>query len=507
MSYYKNLQPGQWQIGNTVMGHGTNIKVESADIKPYDVDAQDYQVARSDEMRFGFDHFKPTTIELTLQVLHNRLLPSWEGTIPNFWHNMPTINDLAREWRGDDVRNTWGQMKPLYVCSKLDEIPKVIYGRTGQFGYTFDDGYNNGEVVKAIAEFRRADTLAYGVEENSLELNIGAAPVYLTRTGGDGPDAWLRVLLYGPITNPIVTIGEQQLEMAISVPTGVVVEVSSYPWQRRAVDSDRVNVAAGIVGKTQYLDQLKIPYKVPIPVKWTSDEYNTWVPALGNQSWQEDIDDHGLFQIPSTFTTLEGQAAVRFDLFNFGSAAFPWITPRTYLGAAIFANRTAILYNAMQYNTANQYAKVRVVEPKIGKSGIVIMSNNTMTNFACLIVESGFGGNFLRIATGTSPSNLTVRASWQNPYFWAETDDISFEFNNTTKTYTGSINGVSKVTWADSGGIVSTANRRQGFLFDIDGNLLTSGIGFGNIVAYDKTQVQATTGRVVLLWRDTYSVV
>lgn len=511
---YKNLVPGQWQIGDIVMGYGTNIKMESVDVKPYDIDDQDYQVSLADEKRFGLDSFKPTTIEFTMQVLHNRLLPEFENDIPNFWHNMPNINMLAREWRGDSIRRNWGQMTPMYVCSKLDGIPKIIFGRTGQFGATHDDEYNKGEVIKALGEFRRADTLAYALEESGFELALNQDPVYLTRDGGDGPDSWLRVLMYGPIDKPVVTIGDQQIEFDITLPEGKVIEVSSYPWQRRAVDSDRTNLSASLIGKTVYLDQLKIPYKVPTPIKWTTRSINTWVPTLGNQSWMEDIENHNLFAIPDTFITLAGRAAVRYDFFNFGSAVFPWITPRQYLAAGIFDSKTAVLYNAKKYATEYQYAEAKIVEAHYGKSAICIMSNETMTNYACAVVENTFAGRFLHIATGNSPTSITVRQSWAKPNLlgWRETDRVGIGFDPDTKTYTGYVNKTPVVTWQDNTDIVSTGtdNRSQGFLFDIDGNLLTDGIGFADIIAYDtKTELLDNNagGRIAVLWRDTYTTI
>ena len=137
----------------------------------------------------------------------------------------------------------------------------------------------------------------------------------------------------------------------------------------------------------------------------------------------------------------------------------------------MFSNKTAIIYNAKQYKTTTQYAKARIVEPKAGKSAIVIMSDPAMTNYAGVMVETVVLNRFLRIITGTSPTNVTIRASWQNPSLWAETDDVAIDYNPTTKTYTGYLNGVSRVTWADTAAtpVVSTGTtkRSQGFLFDI----------------------------------------
>lgn len=506
---YKNLVPGQWQIGEIVMGYGTNIKIESVDVKPYDVTHQDYQVARSSEKRFGFDQFSPTTIELNLMIMHNRLLPGWESLIPNFWHSMPTLNHVAREWRFDEGRNTWGEMKALYVNGKYDEIPKVVYGRPGQFSYTFDDEYNNGEIVRALAEFRRADTLAYSVHETGLELELSDDPVYIIRNEGDGPDTWFRILIYGPVTNPVITVGEHKIKLNVSIPEGKVAEVSSYPWKRRAVDSDRINLAANLVGDSSFLDRLTLPYKVPVPVKWTSTEANTWVPSLGNQSWSEDIGWNNLLTLPDTFETIHGKVGVHFDFFNFGSNVFPWITPRMFLGAGIFSDQSAILYTKEKFNTPNQRCEARIVEPFVGKSGIVIMSNETMTNFACVVVEKTLGGQaWIHICSGAGYNNLTVRDSWQNPDGWSETDRVGIEYDPATQTYTALLNGDPvDCTWADTTSVVNTANRNQGFLFDIDGNLLTRGIGFSNIIAYDTLQEPVQTGRVVLVWQDSYSVI
>ena len=513
MSYYRNLVPGQMQIGDIVFGYGTNIKLENTDVKPYDIDAQDYQVSFSDEKRFGQDSFKPSTIEFSMQVLHNRLLSDYQDIIPNFWHSMPNINDLARQWRADDIRRNWGQMQPLYICSKLDGIPKIIFGRTGQFGYTFDDEFNQGEVVKVLAEFRRADTLSYGVEELGLEITINEDPVYIVRDEGDGPDAWMRILLYGPMTNPVITVGENQIQLNHSIPDGKVVEISSYPWQRRIVDSDRVNLSSNMVGTTKYLDLLKLPYRVPVPVKWTSTASSTWVPYLGNQKWMEDIGSYNEYGVPDTFDVLIGQAGVRFDLFNFGSSVFPWFSQKYYLGAAINANETALIYNAKKFGTQYQNARVKIVEPKVGKSAIVIMSKEDMSDFACLIVENTISNRRLYIASGTSITNLTVRSQWDNPAMWHETDMLEIKYDPETLTYEGFLNGTSVISWEDSTMIVPTGtdNRSQGFLFDIDGNQFTSGIGFSDILVYDSypstLEVEPITGKVILLWRDTYSVI
>jgi hypothetical protein len=274
MSYYRNLLPGQWQAGDILMGYGTNIKLESVDVKPYDVNAQDYQIPRADEMRFGFDQFKPTTIELTMQVLHNRLLPGWESYLPNFWHSMPTIHDLAREWRFDEGRNIWGEMKPLFMCSKLDGIRKIIYGRPGQFTVTADDEFNKGEIVKVLAEFRRGDTFAYSQYENLISLTQAAPEVTIDGTGGQGP-SWLRIEILGPVTHPILTFTNMfgtaapvVMDLDYEIAADEIVEINAYPWSRRVVNnaSPPLSLPANLIGGNPYLDRLRFNFDAQVDV-------------------------------------------------------------------------------------------------------------------------------------------------------------------------------------------------------------------------------------------------
>lgn len=507
MSYFKNLVPGQWQIGDIVMGKGTNIKIETVEVNPEDINAQDYQVARTDEMRFGIDQFKPTTIELTMSVLHNRMLEEWEDYISNFWHSMPTLEDLRKEWRFDQGRLSWGKMQHLYVCSKLDEIPKVIFGRPGQFKYKVDDEYNKGEVVQVIAEFRRSDTVAYSAIEYVTPVALGEDPTTIVRSSGD-VDTWVSIIGYGPITNPVITIGEQQVALNVDIASGEAFEVSSYPWQRRAIDSNRVNLAASMTGETRYLDKIILKANQDTVIRWTSDEVNTFVPALDNDSWQEDINSLTVRNLPNTFTTLNGKVAIRFDLFNPDFA-------EKYIGAAIFANKSACIYNKQQFNTANQQSQATLTETQRGRSGIVIMSNATMTNYVIMEVVAGIGNNWLRIRTGTSPTSYSaVRAEWENTSFWGwrETDQVGVksDYNSGTgiTTYSALLNGEVKCSWIDSGNVVDDANNRhQGYIFDMDGNLFTAGTGFRKLVSFDHGTVPAPTGKMFFLWRDAYSVI
>lgn len=293
MIYYRNLVTGQWQFGNIVAGRGTNIRIDSIDVKPYDINAQDYQVPRADEARFGNDQFKPTTIEFVFNVLHNRLLPSFRGMIPNFWHSMPTVADLAREWRFDEGRNVWGQMKPLYMRSKFDGVHKVIFGRPGQFSVTQDDMYAGGESVTVTAEFRRGDTFAYSLAQRSVTVSPGGTQVRINGTSGQGP-SWLKILLRGPINKPVLTFrnllnqaSNTVIELDYNVPAGRTVEINGEPWSRRVITDHNppLNLAANLAGSTPYLDRLRFNFDSAVTVQLTGS--GTTSSTRATVSWRD----------------------------------------------------------------------------------------------------------------------------------------------------------------------------------------------------------------------------
>ena len=506
MSYYRNLVPGQYQLGDIVMGHGTNIHVESFDVKPYDINAQDYQVSRSDEIRFGFDSIKPTSIEMNMSVMYNWLLEPFKSTYTNFWHNMPTAGDLSNEWRANDVRNRWGDMKPLYFCGR-DGIGKVIYGRPGQFAV--EKSPKNDILVKCVGEFRRADTLVYSANENAVQLSQHAVPQYLWRGVGDS-DTWLRVVGTGPISNPVITIGEQTIKLNVSVAEGEAFEVSSYPWQRRAVDTNRTNLRNTLVDNSAYLDQLKIPVKKLTPVRWSSDDLSTWVPYLGNQNWNVDLSDAKYRTLPSEFTIMAGKPVVRFDLFNPTG-------PSYFIGNREWGRTDAALYTGKTFKTTSQYMEARIVEPYAGRSGLVIMSNSTMSNFALLEITAGPGNNKLIIRNGSSPQSgglSPVRATYTNTAWhgWLETDVIGIGYDKDTKKFSAYVNGQEVTSWVDSNDYVThnaSTNKYSGFIFDIDGNFFSPAIGFKDINAFDKatTLNQVDSGSLYLYWRDAWSTI
>ena len=489
------ISSGQFQVGNLVFGKGTRYKVESVEVQPYEVSPQDFQVSQSDEIRFGRDSFKPASIIFTMSTLINREVANIRGLVGgapiSYTSELDLLPALQQEWRGDDVRKTWGQLKYLRYCDR-NGVTRRIYGRPRKLQYSFLR--ERDDYVNITAEFKCADTLAYDDTETYTEVYIGASPVTVTRVAGNAY-CWYRVLIYGPATNPTVTVGTQEIKLNYDILSGDVVEISSYPWQRRAINSAGLNLSAKLVGSTEYLDQMMLPTSPnPIPIRWTSDQYNTWMPDLADQSWTDTMDDVSYRNLDNIFTMITGKIYI-----FWGLTVKKYISGRVARGAALYAGKS--------FATNTQYAECRVVNIASGSCALVIMSNDTMTNFAGIEIDNGVQKR-IHIITGTSASATTRRASYTltGGQWTAWTYRAGIGFDPVTKTYTAYLNDVAVATWVDSTVIVATGanNRRQGFIFCMDNNIALPGCGVDNLLAYDKTTTPAPTGRVLVLWRDAW---
>jgi len=277
------LAPYQYELNGVKFGRDTEIPIQKVDLQPYNVNNQDFQVQRSDENRFGIDTLTPSPMVFSMSVLQNFQLESMSGLssapAPEdlFAANGSSLNQLASVWKSPDLRLTWGSTIPLKFCDRDGNVRR-IYGRPGKFVHA--PRHKQGEFwIDVQAEFRRADTYAHSDIEyyvgHPTVLSEGLPPdgtiVEAYRQGGDGP-SWLRFLIYGPATHPVISYGDQTLEMSSEIPPGVVVEVSSYPWQRRVVDGNSVNRRTEVIGDTLYLDQIKFPAFTGMQISWTCED-------------------------------------------------------------------------------------------------------------------------------------------------------------------------------------------------------------------------------------------
>lgn len=272
------LKPGQYQIGDFIFGDGTMFNVEEFDsLGGYDVNVQDFQGFLSDENRFGSDNLKPMPVQLKINARTNYALPhivSMTGS-PTPVFDDPTIGEFVNEWRADDVRKSWGALKPLYMC-RADGTLVRMYGRPGKVAVTRLP--HNGQAQTITAEYRRSDALVHSDVEwfTNVQGNEIATIVRSSDLGNGDGAGYLRFILIGPMTHPIIQLGSLTIELDYELLPGDVVEISSYPWERRVIlASNGISLAASLV--SPYLDKLVFPANSSLQVSWTATNINTIV--------------------------------------------------------------------------------------------------------------------------------------------------------------------------------------------------------------------------------------
>jgi hypothetical protein len=282
------MQPYQYQLGGITFGRDTNIPVSKVDIQPYNVTNQDFQIDRTDENRFGIDTLVPAPIIFTMAVQENYILPQFRNVLPAgidpddlFAMRGTVLAQLAKTWKSKEVRSFWGAVVPLLYCTREGEVLR-IYGRPGKFQY-IPRTSDRTIWIDVQAEFRRGDTFAHsnveyyvGEPDSPYTGNMppGIAPVTAVRGPGDG-DSWIRALIQGPATHPIINYGGNTIELDLTVNAGVTLEISSYPWARRVVDSNGINWRAKVIGDTKYLDQIVFPAETEMDISWSCTGSNS----------------------------------------------------------------------------------------------------------------------------------------------------------------------------------------------------------------------------------------
>jgi hypothetical protein len=260
------LRPYQWQLGDVIFGEYTKYPVLGVQIATYNVNNQDFQIPQSNETRMGQDTLQAGPLTFTMGVYDNAPVRYGYNSLPDdlILKSSKLLTALQKEWKADEVRQQWGVLKPLIYCDGYGSV-RQIYGRPRKFTYTRK---RPGSLFhKVTAEYARIDTLTYTDTEYSVGLNNADSPVSYTRDGGDAT-AWYRVLLVGPQTNPLVIVGDDQIQLQTTIAAGVTVEVNSYPWSRRIVDSLGVNRRTTLIGNSKYLDRLGIPAATSVPMSW-----------------------------------------------------------------------------------------------------------------------------------------------------------------------------------------------------------------------------------------------
>lgn len=258
-----NLADGQFQLNGVRFGRNTKLPVSGFDMGSYGVNATDYQVARADELRFGIDTLQPTSITFTIGVLHQVLLPHMVplahiSSVSNMSDGYAAMESLATAWKSDTTRQQYGYTDTLYYGCRGQTLQ--IYGRPRKFAHPAKSRL--AQFRMATAEFQRVDTLCYADLNGIVTVLPGTEGVTtqnIIRSGGGAP-TWVQIFITGPINHPKIKIaGLPLIDINFNLAAGKLIEVNTYPWTRRVVNSDAQNLSPLLVSGSPYLDQIKIP--------------------------------------------------------------------------------------------------------------------------------------------------------------------------------------------------------------------------------------------------------
>ena len=250
---------GQWKIGDFVFGKGTQILLSTVEFEGYDVNNYDFPRENTDELVMGRDSLKPGLVTFEMTVLDNYLVDSG-APVPGFRRAREIYEEFVKNWRGDLVREQWNEFLPLSY--KRHGTERLIYGRPRKLTPLPHASRRGNQPF--TCQYQTSDTLTYSrmeyYEEGPL-TNLGSRNISCRRDllKGMAP-AWFVIQIFGPITNPAVEIGpDMKIELQRTIQAGKAVEISSYPWRRRVIDSDSNTLSASLVGSSPYMDEMKLP--------------------------------------------------------------------------------------------------------------------------------------------------------------------------------------------------------------------------------------------------------
>lgn len=264
------MRPGQYSIGNVIFGRNTMYPIVEMNMNGYDVTAGDYQISAADEVRMTRDYFKPTNISFTIGVLDNFILSSMAGygTAPAPTSGKLLLDNFMREWRADEIRGTWGAIKPI-KCRQDSNKTTWIPGRPRKMAV--GKASRKSEYSVMVCDYQRLDTMSYSDDEYFINIAPGASAQTITRFDGQAP-AWLRFLITGPVNVPIINFGTAfQVKLNYNIPAGKVVEINSYPWSRRVIMApDNLSLSPFLIPPgTSYLTDMKWQPNTSQAISWS----------------------------------------------------------------------------------------------------------------------------------------------------------------------------------------------------------------------------------------------
>lgn len=253
------LSSGEWSLSypGTSYTFGTSASPAwnrtTPDLGDVEVRVSDVERPRQDGRAFGVDYRGGRTISFDLGL---------RGPTPTAARE--EAQHLAQVWRADAVRSKPGAVAELRAS--YDGRERLIYGRPRRLATDFSDVAVNN-FVAAQADFAAIDDLFYAPEEDSISFGIVpvlggglvaplSSPLSTTLTSDRSQafrvdtemPVWPVVRIDGPVTNPVVNIGDVVLEVRLDLLYDEWVEIDTRPWARSALRNGTANVSGSVRG-------------------------------------------------------------------------------------------------------------------------------------------------------------------------------------------------------------------------------------------------------------------
>lgn len=194
----------------------------------------DVETPNDDGRMFGVDHIGGQTVTFEVDIF-----------VPGDRAAAKVLLEQARRvWRADSIRTT-----PGAVATLTSDVGRVTFGRPRRF--VSNDGDDRSGVLRVTADFATVTDLWFGGVESAtvglVPVPSGgliaplSAPLATTESsdrsqvidvGGELP-TWLSVTIEGPITNPVVEVGDfLRWEFRTSLAYDQTLTVDASPWAR-----------------------------------------------------------------------------------------------------------------------------------------------------------------------------------------------------------------------------------------------------------------------------------
>lgn len=251
---------------NLVFGDGAPYLLTAPpDLGSIEPTTQDAAYPGGDGVMFGRDFMPGRTITLELGV-----------NAMNEADNLAAHAALAAAWRGDSLRRTPGAVATLALTN--GGRTRVVYGRPRNFASTLQIVPQLGYSAATVT-FACSDDLFYDQANASVSVPLIPPPSggllaplasplttaqVVNRPGLVAPggltDTWPVITIYGPVTNPKVTLtGQWFMQFSTTLAFDQSLTVDTRPWARTVLRNDGASLAGSLTRDSVPLSRASVP--------------------------------------------------------------------------------------------------------------------------------------------------------------------------------------------------------------------------------------------------------